>query len=97
LTELASKRRDTAVPGCYTPAANRDNPANGIVLQTNTSPVIDVVTGRRGGDGFRVEAFNVFNWFNGGQPNTNRSAGTFGLITTAGAPRILQFAVKYAF
>jgi hypothetical protein len=46
---------------------------------------------------FRVEAFNVFNWFNGGQPNTNRSAGTFGLITTAGAPRILQFGLKYAF
>ena len=46
---------------------------------------------------FRAEAFNLFNWFQWGQPNTNRSAPTFGLITTAGPARIVQFAVKYGF
>jgi len=46
---------------------------------------------------FRMEAFNALNWFQWGQPNTNLFSATFGQITTAGAPRILQLAVKYAF
>jgi hypothetical protein len=46
----------------------------------------------------RVEAFNLFNHFNWGNPNTNLDAGTFGQITTqAGDSRIMQFAVKYGF
>jgi hypothetical protein len=46
----------------------------------------------------RVEAFNLFNTFNWGNPVTNFNAGTFGRITTmAGAPRIMQFGVKYDF
>ena len=46
----------------------------------------------------RVEVFNLFNTFNWGDPVTNFDAGTFGRITTqAGAPRIMQFGVKYAF
>lgn len=47
---------------------------------------------------FRVEAFNLLNHFNWGDPNTSLNAGTFGRITTqAGDPRIMQFAVKYGF
>ncbi len=47
---------------------------------------------------FRVEAFNVTNNFNWGDPNTSLNAGTFGRITTQnGDSRILQFAVKYGF
>lgn len=46
----------------------------------------------------RIEAFNVTNNFNRGDPNTSLNARTFGRITTqAGDPRIMQFAVKYAF
>ena len=46
----------------------------------------------------RVEAFNLFNTFNWGTPNTDISSGSFGRITSiAGDPRILQFGVKYGF
>jgi hypothetical protein len=55
----------------------------------------------------RLEAFNLFNTFNWGMPGTeltaggwqaNLNSGTFGRITTqAGAPRIIQLGVKYAF
>ena len=46
----------------------------------------------------RVEAFNVFNTFNWGDPNTTLESGNFGRITTQnGDPRIMQFAVKYGF
>jgi hypothetical protein len=46
----------------------------------------------------RVEAFNLLNNFNWGNPATNLDAGTFGRITTqTGSPRIMQFAVKYGF
>ena len=47
---------------------------------------------------FRVEAFNLMNNFNWGDPNTSLDAGTFGRITTQnGDSRIMQFAVKYGF
>jgi hypothetical protein len=46
----------------------------------------------------RVEAFNLFNHFNWGNPATSLDAGTFGRITSqAGSSRIMQFAVKYNF
>jgi hypothetical protein len=46
----------------------------------------------------RVEAFNLFNTFNLGVPITNYDVGNFGQINTmSGDPRIMQFAVKYAF
>jgi carboxypeptidase family protein len=46
----------------------------------------------------RLESFNLFNHFNWGNPTINFNAGTFGRITTQnGAPRIIQFGVKYDF
>src|SRR5436190_5658578 len=46
----------------------------------------------------RIEAFNLFNNFNWGDPNISLDAGTFGQINTqTGDPRIMQFAVKYGF
>ena len=55
----------------------------------------------------RVESFNLFNRFNWGPPaesvipgrvNANFSSPAFGRITKmAGAPRIMQFGVKYGF
>jgi hypothetical protein len=46
----------------------------------------------------RLESFNVLNHFNWGDPATNFNSGQFGRITTqAGAPRVLQFGIKYDF
>ena len=46
----------------------------------------------------RLEMFNLLNNFNWGDPVINYDVGTFGQITTmAGAPRIIQFGVKYGF
>jgi hypothetical protein len=46
----------------------------------------------------RLEAFNLFNRFNWGNPTTSFASATFGRIqSAAGDPRILQFGVKYAF
>jgi hypothetical protein len=46
---------------------------------------------------FRAEGFNVGNRVNLGNPNANRSAAAFGRITGAGAPRVIQLALKYQF
>jgi hypothetical protein len=48
----------------------------------------------------RAEAFNAMNWFQWQNPvaaNLNLSSATFGQLTTAGDPRLLQFALKYTF
>jgi hypothetical protein len=46
----------------------------------------------------RVEAFNLFNHVNFGSPNTTFGNPNFGKITsTAGGPRIMQFAGKFVF
>jgi hypothetical protein len=54
----------------------------------------------------RMEAFNLLNTFNLAPPtlmnadrtHTNFNSGAFGRITSmAGAPRIMQFGVKYGF
>ncbi len=46
---------------------------------------------------FRAEFFNVLNQVNFNNPNGTLSSPTFGAITSAGAPRILQFSLKYLF
>ena len=46
----------------------------------------------------RVETFNLFNHVNWANPNVQLGSATAGRITaTAGDPRIMQFALKYAF
>jgi hypothetical protein len=45
----------------------------------------------------RVEAFNAFNSFRRNNPVSNLTLATFGRITSAGDPRIMQFALKYSF
>ncbi|MBN8729798.1 MAG: TonB-dependent receptor [Acidobacteria bacterium] len=46
---------------------------------------------------FRSEFFNLFNRVNFGLPNTNFTAGGFGVITTAGLGRRAQFGLKLVF
>jgi hypothetical protein len=46
---------------------------------------------------FRAEFFNLFNHANLGNPNTTRTSNQFGRITSANEPRIIQFALRYAF
>ena len=45
----------------------------------------------------RVEAFNVLNWNNWGSPVNQITNANFGRILTVGAPRVMQFALKYSF
>jgi carboxypeptidase family protein len=46
---------------------------------------------------FRAEAFNVTNSFHMNDPITNLNSNTFGQVTSAKDPRIMQFALKYVF
>jgi len=46
---------------------------------------------------FRCELFNAFNWVNLQSVESRLSKPTFGQVTTAGDPRIVQFGLKYAF
>ena len=43
---------------------------------------------------FRLESFNLLNTPHYGDPNASRNSGSFGSITSAGQPRIMQFALK---
>jgi hypothetical protein len=45
----------------------------------------------------RFEFFNVLNHVNFNAPVANLHSPTFGIIQSAGDPRILQFALKYSF
>ncbi|MDE3165158.1 MAG: TonB-dependent receptor, partial [Acidobacteriota bacterium] len=46
---------------------------------------------------FRAEAFNLLNHARFGNPGTTLNTPSFGVITTAMDPRIMQFALKFAF
>ncbi len=46
---------------------------------------------------FRAEMFNLLNRVNLGNPNTNASSAQFGQITSAGAPRVIQLALRLQF
>ena len=57
---------------------------------------LNIAAGRR--VELRLEAFNLFNTVNWANPNVTVGSATAGRITnTAGDPRIMQFALKYAF
>jgi carboxypeptidase family protein len=46
---------------------------------------------------FRAEAFNLTNSFRRNNPGTGLNSNTFGQVTSALDPRIMQFALKYVF
>ena len=53
------------------------------------------------GDGrgleLRIEAVNLLNHVNLGNPNTTLGTGSFGRILSAGAARTMQFGLKLSF
>jgi hypothetical protein len=68
-------------------AANFDFSAN------KNFTVYDKLTGK-----FSVEAFNLFNRSQFGQPDSNLSDGGFGTVTSQqNLPRVLQFAMRFSF
>ena len=54
------------------------------------------ITERWSGE-FHADTFDLFNHPNFGFPNLNFSAGTFGIITSANAPREIQLGLKIRF
>jgi hypothetical protein len=46
---------------------------------------------------FRAEAFNIFNHTRLASPVTTMNSPSYGQITAAAPPRIMQFALKYVF
>jgi hypothetical protein len=46
---------------------------------------------------FRLEAYNVWNHVNFRNPNVTLSSRDFGTVADAGAPRLLQVAMKLIF
>jgi hypothetical protein len=53
--------------------------------------------GEQGNLQFRMEAFNILNHSNFGLPGSNINSGSFGVISSAYSPRILQFALRLSF
>jgi hypothetical protein len=45
----------------------------------------------------RFEAFNSLNHTNFGNPGTSFGSSSFGVISSAGSPRIVQMAIRYQF
>jgi hypothetical protein len=45
----------------------------------------------------RLDAFNVFNHANFGNPSTNIQSALFGQVSTTNGPRILQVALHFRF
>ncbi|MGB6874430.1 MAG: hypothetical protein WBD87_00210 [Candidatus Acidiferrales bacterium] len=73
-------------------------------LDTDFSLIKDTKITERVGSEFRVEAFDIFNHPNFGDPNLNVGSSTFGVITSTrfptgdfGSSRQLQFALKLTF
>jgi hypothetical protein len=66
----------------------------------NTDLAFSRIVGLQGGRRveLRIEAFNLFNTVNWGNPNVSLGSNNYGRITgTSGDPRIMQFAAKFMF
>ena len=46
---------------------------------------------------FRIEGFNLTNTPQWSRPGTSLGTSTFGIVTSAGANRVVQAALKYSF
>ena len=63
----------------------------------NVSAFKDVRVFERAHLELRTDFFNIFNQVNLGNPNGTLTSANFGRITSAGAPRIIQFGLKFLF
>lgn len=63
----------------------------------NVSTFKDIHVFERAQLEFRTDFFNIFNEVNLNKPNATLTSANFGRITSAGAPRILQFGAKLLF
>jgi hypothetical protein len=67
------------------------------LFNTDLALLKDTKVSERTSIQFRAEFFNVFNSVNFGMPDDGLTDSAFGQITSAGNPRILQFALKFMF
>ncbi len=79
--------------------ARRNSIAGPGVLQNDFSVMKRLVAfpHEAGGFTFRADFFNLINWTNLNEPNNTLGSPAFGQITSAAAPRITQFALRYDF
>ena len=79
--------------------ARRNSLAGPGVLQNDFSVMKRLVAfpHEAGGFTFRADFFNLINWTNLNEPNNTLGSPAFGQITSAAAPRITQFALRYDF
>lgn len=83
-------------PGQYGDAAKGIVRGPGMTV-VNTALMRDFAIRERRTIEFRVEAFNLLNHIQPMDPNTKLGSALFGQVSTAGDPRIMQFALKYIF
>jgi len=89
--------RAYAVPAANTPGNAPRNSAWGPGAWTTDLSLVKRFTFNGLTADVRAEAFNVFNHTNYGAPNTNFGTANFGIINSAGLPRIVQLAVRLGF
>lgn len=86
-----------AVPALNTPGNAPRNSAWGPGSWTTDLSLVKRFTFNGLSADLRAEAFNVFNHTNYANPNTNFGTANFGIINSAGLPRIVQLAVRLGF
>jgi hypothetical protein len=90
---VVSATNATVRPGNYLPGMVR-GPGE-FNLHTTFAKSFNLARGTR--LQVRAEAFNLLNWKNYSNPNTNMNSGDFGRITGAGRPRVIQLGARYTF
>ena len=83
--------------GGLDPPASRNTVFQDGVKTTDVSLFKNNYFGERYNLQFRAEFFNIFNNVNFGRPGSVINGANFGVVTTAGSAREIQFALRLAF
>lgn len=86
-----------SVPALNTPGHAAPSSARGPGALTTDINLVKRFTFDRVTADVRAEAFNLFNRTNYGDPNASYPSASFGSITSAGEPRIVQLALRLGF
>jgi len=86
-----------SVPAVNTPGNARPGSAWGPGALTTDLSLVKRFTFSSMTADVRAEAFNLLNHTNWGMPNATYPSSTFGAITSAGDPRVVQLAVRFGF